>query len=414
MNSSAGAKWRVTVLAASLVVVVVVAGFLGFLYLNAQFEYNALKSEHETLKSEYQTLATQIASLRIAQDQLQLQLEKLQSSPTPVNISEDQVGVRVFEAAEASLVFVSNKQEQPPQGLVTVATGSGFTYDSIGHIVTNNHVVEGALAVEVTFPDGTILPAQVVGTDPYSDVAVLKVEASPDLIKPLLLGDSSKIAVGQRVFALGNPFGLTASMTEGIVSQTDRELRTEFRYLIIGVIQVDAAINPGNSGGPLLDAAGEAIGVNTAIRTTTGEFSGVGFAIPINMVRKVANSIIETGKFDHAWVGISGTDVTPAIAQAMGLEEPRGFLVTEVTPDGPADRAGIEAGTVVEVVDGMEINLGGDVIVAVDGVEMKGLYDALIYIEGNKSPGDTVVFTIVRKGETQAVDLALGVRPPPQ
>jgi len=406
MNGSAGGRQVVAVLAASLIVAALLAGFLGYSYLVAQ-------SEYQNLKSEYQILATQVTSLRNDQSQLQLKLEKLQTNPPSVNVSEDRVGVGVFQAAEASLVFITNKQ-QGLEGLAPVASGSGFTYDLYGHVITNNHVVEGADAVEVAFPDGTVLPAEVVGTDPYSDVAVLKVDASSILIKPIVLGDSSKIAVGQRVFALGNPFRLRASMTEGIVSQIDRDLQTEYGYLIIGVIQVDAAINPGNSGGPLLDINAEVIGVNTAIESTTGEFSGVGFAIPINMVRRVANSIIATGKFEHPWVGMSGMDVTPAIAKAMGLTEPRGFLVTGVIPGSPADRAGMKAGTRQETVEGELVNLGGDVIIAVDGQAIKGLYDALTYIEGNRSPGDEVVFTIMRDGKTQDIHLTLGVRPPPQ
>mgnify|MGYP001121399377 CR=1 FL=1 len=406
MKGSAGGRQVVAVLAASLIVVTLLAGFLGYSYLVAQ-------SEYQNLKSEYQILATQVTSLRNDQSQLQLKLEKLQTNAPSVNVSEDQVGVGVFEAAEASLVFITNKQ-QGLEGLAPVASGSGFTYDLYGHIITNNHVVEGADAVDVTFPDGTVLPAEVVGTDPYSDVAVLKVDASSILIKPIVLGDSSKIAVGQRVFALGNPFRLRASMTEGIVSQIDRELQTEYGYLIIGVIQVDAAINPGNSGGPLLDINAEVIGVNTAIESTTGEFSGVGFAIPINMVKRVANSIIATGKFEHPWVGMSGMDVTPAIANAMGLTEPTGFLLTGVISGSPADRAGMKAGTRQETVEGVQVNLGGDVIIAVDGQAIKGLYDALTYIEGNRSPGDEVVFTIMRDGKTQDIHLTLGVRPPPQ
>jgi len=406
MKGSAGGRQVVAVLAASLIVVTLLAGFLGYSYLVAQ-------SEYQNLKSEYQILATQVTSLRNDQSQLQLKLEKLQTNAPSVNVSEDQVGVGVFQAAEASLVFITNKQ-QGLEGLAPVASGSGFTYDLYGHIITNNHVVEGADAVDVTFPDGTVLPAEVVGTDPYSDVAVLKVDASSILIKPIVLGDSSKIAVGQRVFALGNPFRLRASMTEGIVSQIDRELQTEYGYLIIGVIQVDAAINPGNSGGPLLDINAEVIGVNTAIESTTGEFSGVGFAIPINMVKRVANSIIATGKFEHPWVGMSGMDVTPAIANAMGLTEPTGFLLTGVISGSPADRAGMKAGTRQETVEGVQVNLGGDVIIAVDGQAIKGLYDALTYIEGNRSPGDEVVFTIMRDGKTQDIHLTLGVRPPPQ
>ena len=406
MKGSAGGRQVVAVLAASLIAVTLLAGFLGYSYLVAQ-------SEYQNLKSEYQILATQVTSLHNDQSQLQLKLEKLQTNAPSVNVSEDQVGVGVFEAAEASLVFITNKQ-QGLEGLAPVASGSGFTYDLYGHIITNNHVVEGADAVDVTFPDGTVLPAEVVGTDPYSDVAVLKVDASSILIKPIVLGDSSKIAVGQRVFALGNPFRLRASMTEGIVSQIDRELQTEYGYLIIGVIQVDAAINPGNSGGPLLDINAEVIGVNTAIESTTGEFSGVGFAIPINMVKRVANSIIATGKFEHPWVGMSGMDVTPAIANAMGLTEPTGFLLTGVISGSPADRAGMKAGTRQETVEGVQVNLGGDVIIAVDGQAIKGLYDALTYIEGNRSPGDEVVFTIMRDGKTQDIHLTLGVRPPPQ
>jgi S1-C subfamily serine protease len=278
--------------------------------------------------------------------------------------------------------------------------------------VTNHHVVSGADAIEVTFLDGTTLKATLVGSDPYSDLAVIKIEARKTLV-PVVLGDSSELYVGETVLAVGNPFGLSGSMTKGIVSQLGRTLQTSGNYLIVGVIQVDAAINPGNSGGPLLNLKGEVVGVNTAIASMTGEFAGIGFAIPSNLVKKVVPAIISQGYYPHPWLGISGLDVTPAIAEAMNLPNATGFLVTEVLKGSPAAEAGLRGGTNVAVIEGVKVPIGGDVIVGVDQIRVRQLLDLLVYLEYQKNVGDQVKLRIIRDGVEEELTVRLGERPPP-
>jgi S1-C subfamily serine protease len=327
----------------------------------------------------------------------------------------------LFRETQQSIVQVSGTATN--NNMVSgVTLGSGFVYDNSGHIVTNYHVVAGDNDISITFIDGTVYRASVVGTDQYSDLAVLSVQddVPTDKLKPLPLGNSSSLRVGQEVVAIGNPFGLSGSMTEGIVSGLNRLIPVYQdplsnvaapAFSIPDVIQTDAAINPGNSGGPLLDMEGEVIGINSAIFSTTGGFAGIGFAIPSNTIKQVAPSLITTGSYQHPWLGISGIDMTPEIAEAMGLDEPRGFLVIEAAPGGPADRAGIHGGNTPAQLDGREIALGGDVILAINDKDIRKIDDVLGYLQQATKVGETVTLSVWRDGQIIQINVPLGPRP---
>jgi len=301
--------------------------------------------------------------------------------------------------------------------------GSGFVYDAAGYIVTNYHVVEGAVDVEVFFPDKTAYKAAIIGVDPYADIAVLKIDPGDKVLYPLELANSSLLRVGQPVIAIGNPYGFEATLTTGVVSQLGRCVISPGMRLIPSVIQFDAAVNPGSSGGPLLDYSGKVIGITTAIYAQTGEFSGIGFAIPSNIVAKVAESLIKSGKYQHPWMGIDGVDVNMEVARLMNLPEARGFLITGVASNSPAERAGLRAGasaaTISEgsvcgftVYSNERIYVGGDVILAVDGLKIFGIADLLAYLEEHKKPGDQITLTIYRDGQLLNLSLTLGAFPP--
>jgi S1-C subfamily serine protease len=300
------------------------------------------------------------------------------------------------------------------QTLLGGGQGSGFVYNKEGYIITNNHVVEGAQLVEVTFLDGSIETAEIIGADPYSDMAVIKVEVPGSMLNPLKMGVSSKMLVGEQVFALGNPFGLANTMTTGIISATGRRMDAPGGFTIVDVIQTDAAINPGNSGGPLLNLYGEVVGMNTAILSETQQFSGIGFAIPSDTIIREVNSLIEKGVYEHPWIGISGYEVTPAIAEAMNLnEDTRGTLIATISEGGPAEDAGLRGSTKTETIGGVPFQIGGDIIIGADGVPMNTFYELIVYISREKRPGNTITFTIIRDGELLEQDLILGARPSP-
>jgi S1-C subfamily serine protease len=328
----------------------------------------------------------------------------------------------LFRDTQQSVVQVSGTATDNNNMFSGVTLGSGFVYDNSGHIVTNYHVVAGDDDISITFIDGTVYRTRLVGTDQYSDLAVLHVEddVPTDKLKPLPLGNSSSLRVGQEVVAIGNPFGLSGSMTEGIVSGLNRLIpvyQDPFSnvaapaFSIPDVIQTDAAINPGNSGGPLLDMEGEVIGINSAIFSTTGGFAGIGFAIPSNTITQVAPSIISTGSYQHPWLGVSGIDMTPEIAEAIGLGEPRGFLVIEAAPGGPADSAGVQGGDTPAQLDGREIPLGGDVILAINDKDIRKIDDVLGYLQQATKVGETVTLTVWRDGQIIQIDVTLGPRP---
>lgn len=314
----------------------------------------------------------------------------------------------LFQEVKSSVVSIEVKKSS--ESILSGSQGSGWVYDSEGHIVTNNHVIENSEEITVRFLDGTVLDASIVGTDPYSDLAVLKINTTKEL-DPLKLGKSRELRVGDPIAALGNPFGLSGSMTKGIVSQKGRLLSGTEGFSIANVIQIDAAINPGNSGGPLLNLKKEVVGVNTAITSKTGTFSGVGFAVPSDTVKRVVKSIIEKGEYKHPWIGIEGMDVTPAIAEAMDLKESKGFLVTNVVEDSPADKAGLEGGDEKKTIDGREIKIGGDVIIGVEGNKVRKINDILTYLERSTEVGEEITLEVIRDGERKKIDLVLGERP---
>jgi S1-C subfamily serine protease len=289
--------------------------------------------------------------------------------------------------------------------------GSGFVIDKEGRIVTNNHVVEGAEGLQVTFYDGTIVEARVLGTDPYSDLAVIEVDLPAQSLRPVSLGDSSGLRVGQRAIAIGNPFGLEGTMTTGVVSALGRTLPAESLFAIPEVIQTDAAINPGNSGGPLLDAQGLVIGVNTAIRTTTGTSMGVGFAVPVNLVKKVIPHLISDGRYDHPQLGIRGITISPLLVEELGLPVGKGVLISEVTANSPAEKAGIRGGSREVSIQGRLVHQGGDIITAIDGESVSQFEDLLSYIVMNTEVGQEVALSLVRDAEETVVKVVLGPRP---
>jgi len=313
--------------------------------------------------------------------------------------------------------------------------GSGFVYDELGHIVTNYHVVGNPQetnlyerAFHITFLDGTTYLGRVIGADLYSELAVMTVEnITRENLVPLPLGNSSQLRIGQPVVAVGNPFGLSGSMTEGIVSglgrilpssvpQGDLLLRQEdtASFLIPNIIQTDAVINPGNSGGPLLTTGGEVIGMNTAILSNTGVYAGVGSAIPSDIIKKVVPELISTGIYRHPYIGIAGVDMSPEIADEMGLNGSRGFLVTEVTSGSPAERSGIRGGGALTDINGRQIELGGDVIVEVDNVTVRKIEDLLSYLQSERSIGETVILNVIRDGRNQEIGMTLAARPTQQ
>jgi S1-C subfamily serine protease len=294
------------------------------------------------------------------------------------------------------------------------ATGSGFVIDQAGHILTNAHVVDGAQKIEVTLGNTDTsqpVPAQVVGKDNSTDVAVLKVNVPADQLHPLSLGDSSQLQVGDPVVAIGNPFGLDRTVTSGIVSALQREIKAPNGFTINNVIQTDAAINPGNSGGPLINASGQVVGITSQIESNGGNGNvGIGFVVPINTIRQVAQELIANGSVQHAFLGISGTDVTPQLADVLNLGVTRGALVQSVVPNGPAAKAGVKGGNATATIDGQQVRAGGDVITEIDGQTMTGMDDVANAIS-QKKPGDTVQLTLVHGGQKRTVTVTLGDQP---
>jgi 2-alkenal reductase len=310
---------------------------------------------------------------------------------------------------------------QAPQDFVQRGEGSGFVWDTEGRIVTNNHVVENADKITVTFFDDRSATAKVVGTDPDSDLAVIKVDPKGLDLRPLPIGNSEEMKVGQQVVAIGNPFGLEGTMTTGIISALGRSLPAGSQlvgggsYTIPDVIQTDAAINPGNSGGPLLNMKGEVIGVNSAIESPVRANSGVGFAIPSRILKIVIPQLINSGKTQHSWLGISGMTLNPQLNEAMGLSaDQRGVLVVDVTKNGPADKANLRPSTIDKTIDGEQVQVGGDIIVGIDDQKVQRFDDLLTYLAYDTKPGQDVTLSLLRDGKTEQVTVTLADRPSPQ
>lgn len=318
--------------------------------------------------------------------------------------------VEIFEKSEPGVVRV-NVQRTDESGKATNGVGSGFVFDKKGDVITNAHVIKDSKKVVVTFLDGRSYNAEIIGFDEYTDIGVIKVNADLSMLHPLSIGDSSNLKVGESIAAIGNPFGLSGSMTSGIVSQLGRLLPSESGYSIPDVIQTDAAINPGNSGGPLLNMRGEIVGINTAIQSATGEFTGVGFAVPSQTIAKIVPNLIENGKYHHPWLGISGRDIDPDLAKVLKLNDTVGFLVITVIKDGPAAKAGLLGSDKTIKVDGIDYQIGGDIILSVDGKQVRKIDDILIHLQRAKTVGDEIVLEILRDGRTTKTTITLEERP---
>jgi len=317
--------------------------------------------------------------------------------------------IDIFEKAEPGVVRVNTQRNQTESE--TGAVGSGFVFDKKGHIITNAHVIEDSTKTVVTFLDGRSYNAQIIGVDKYTDIGVIKVNADLKLLHPLSLGDSSNLQVGEPITAIGNPFGLSGSMTSGIISQMGRLLPSGSGYSIPDVIQTDAAINPGNSGGPLLNMRGDIVGINTAIQSSTGEFTGVGFAIPSQTVAKIVPTLISEGEYKHPWIGISGRDINPDMANVLGLKDALGFLIITVVEDSPASDAGLIGSNKTIEVEGKDYPVGGDIILAVDGIDVRKIDDILIHLQRVKTVGDEMDLEILRDDRTTNVTIILQERP---
>jgi len=346
------------------------------------------------------------------------------TSPTALN------GITpVVDLVDQQDQFVNLYQTVNP-GVVTIRVlseegsglGSGFVFDDQGHIITNYHVIQNASEFEIDFPSGFKTRGTILGTDLDSDIAVLKVEAPPEELVPLPLGDSDDVQVGQIVVAIGNPYGYKSTMTSGIVSSLGRTMQSLHEapgggsFTVGDLIQTDAAINPGNSGGPLLNINGEVIGVNVAIESSNFDIfgqpvnSGIGFAISINIVKRVVPSLISEGSYDYPYLGIRTiSEIFLFQQEALGLPRSTGVYILEVTPNSPADDANLIAGT--ESTDTPGIYAGGDLIIAVDGIEVRDFNEMITYLINHKSPGDKVLMTVLRDNQEMDVELTLAKRP---
>ena len=363
---------------------VIVIAIVGVLFL----------SPPESLKSEIIT-SNENTSIAIAE--------------VPSPDSEGLSLIEIFEKSESGVVRVNVQRNETEE--VIGGIGSGFVFDKKGHIITNAHVVKDAVKVVVTFLDGRSYNAEIIGTDEFTDLAIIKVNADLILLHPLSIGDSSNLKVGEQIAAIGNPFGLSGSMTSGIVSQLGRLLPSGAGYSIPDVIQTDAAINPGNSGGPLLNMRGEIVGINTAIQSATGEFTGVGFSIPSQTVAKIVPTLIEKGEYKHPWIGISGRDIDPDMASVLNLKDAIGFLIITVVDNSPASNAGLIGSDKTIEVEGVNYPIGGDVILSVDGIEVRKIDDILIHLQRAKTIGSEMNLEILRDGRTANVTIVLQERP---
>jgi len=325
-------------------------------------------------------------------------------APTPQTLAdvEEQLFIELYERVSPSVVHIA----------VTTrgSSGSGFVWDTEGHIVTNNHVVEGARRIEVSFADDTTAEAELVGADADNDLAVIKVDARASQLKPVELGDSDALRVGQRAIAIGNPFGLEQTMTTGIVSALGRMLRQQSGFSLPQLIQTDAAINPGNSGGPLLDSHGRVIGVTTLIFSNSGANAGVGFAVPVDTVKRVVPPLISTGRYADPWLGIQGTSITSLLAEELDLTVDQGVLVQAVVQGGPAAKAELRGGSRQTSFEGTLMTTDGDIIVAIDGASVQEMDDLIVYLAA-RSVGQRVTLTVLRDGRRQRIRVTLGERP---
>ena len=332
----------------------------------------------------------------------------------PANFTEEERNnIAVYEKVADGVVNVTSTAVQmdfffnvfPTQG-----SGSGSIVDTKGHILTNYHVVSSAQKLEVTLADGSKWPAKVIGTDPDDDLAVIRIDAPKEKLKVISMGDSKDLKIGQKVLAIGNPFGLARTLTTGIVSSLGRTIRSESGTLMEDIVQTDAAINPGNSGGPLLNSEGEIIGINSAIITPSGGSVGIGFAIPVNTAKRVIPELIAKGYVTYPWLGATIQTLIPEVANYLKLKVERGAMVAEVVKGGPADKAGLKGGNRRIEVGNMIAVVGGDIIVKADQHEVNTNDELIRYIR-EKKPGDAILFKAYRKGNFEEVKVILGEKP---
>jgi S1-C subfamily serine protease len=334
-------------------------------------------------------------------------------TPTPQPVTqaavvdiEEQLVIDVYARVGPAVVCITAPQR------FGECIGSGFVLDEEGHIVTNDHLARAANSLLVTLADEHTVAAEVIGTDPGSDLAVLKIDVPAEGLTVAALGESGTLQVGQRAIAIGSPFGLERTVTTGVISSLGRTLpRDDSGFQLAELIQTDAAINPGNSGGPLLDSQGNVIGVNTAIASESGVNSGVGFAVPVDIVKRIVPELIAQGRYQHPWLGISGATITPEMVEAADLPVEIGVLISTVEPDSPADKAGLRGGSQQVVVSGIPMLAGGDIVTAIDQVEVKRFDDLINYLASRTSVGNMVTLTVVREGQEIKVKVTLEERP---
>ena len=383
-------------------IALILGGLGGYLYF-LQDQLNDVTSNIDNLRRE-------IASVN-------RELERELSSAGGDLNEQIQIPNQIPSRSEGEISAIADLYERARESVVSIQTvnsqGSGWVFDTENHIVTNNHVVAGVSEAVVTLYNRITLSTVVIGNDPFSDLAVLKVIDSSISLKPLPLGNSNDIRVGEPVIAIGNPFGFSGSVSSGIISQKGRLFPSQGGYSISNMIQIDVPINPGNSGGPLINMRGEVVGITTGAITNTGAFSGVGFAIPASTSARVVPDLIQNGFYEHPWIGVAGLNIDRSIADVMNLDLTRGFLITQIFPGSPALEGGLRAGGERSIIGGNSINIGGDVIIAVDGRDVFRLDDIISYIDENKRPADDVVFTVIRDGRERDITVILGVRPPP-
>jgi S1-C subfamily serine protease len=336
-------------------------------------------------------------------------------TPAPQVIDDlENLYVNLYERASSSVVHITSRTQVfdffrgtvPQEG-----TGSGFIYDDQGHIVTNHHVVADAEEVEAVLADGTTVKATIIGADAYNDLAVLKLDGvSATSLKPLPLGQSHGLKVGMRVIAIGNPFGLDRTLTTGVISALGRTIEREDEAALGEMIQTDAAINPGNSGGPLLNLHGEVIGVNSSIRSPSGGSVGIGFAVPVDTVKRVVPELISKGRYDHPTLGFNAYEISKDLAEALSLPVQKGLLIAQLQQGGAAERAGVRGATQRVRVSGGYLLTGGDILTAIDD-KLINTRDAMtIYLENNRRAGDTVKLTLLRDGKELTLDATLDAR----
>ena len=338
----------------------------------------------------------------------------LLSAEHAFSITEDEKNnIGVYEKVADGVVNVTSTAVQMDfffNAFPTQGSGSGSIIDAKGHILTNHHVVANAQKLEVTLADGSKWPAKLVGSDPDSDLAVIQIDAPKEKLKTIPMGNSKNLKIGQKVLAIGNPFGLQRTLTTGIVSSLGRTIRSDVGTLIEDVIQTDAAINPGNSGGPLLNSDGEIVGINSAILSPSGGNVGIGFAVPVNTAKRVIPELLSKGYVTYPWIGATIQSLIPEIAKYLKLKIERGAMIAEVVKGGPAEKAGLKGGNEKIQVGNMIAMVGGDIVVKVDQRDVKTNDELIRYIR-EKKPGDTILLNVFRKGDFVDVMLTLGVRP---